>query len=296
MTTAPARPPVRAPARGPTGPAPQSSPAAGGQAVNLGKLKPNQAMRLVLNAVEGWGKTSAGCFAPGAAILCAAGETGYQTLLGAGLVPEIPGAIIESWPALNATLDDLAKGGGGPQLLILDAAGGFDEMCKRHVVESEFGGDAGPRGFLNFNKGYESTAREWGVMLSRLDRLHRQGVSSLLLVHTTDKTINNPMGADFSKYIGALNQKVWDVIKRWADAVLFGKFETIIDADASSQEQAKKTGRKLKAIGGSDRVLYCEQRDAFDAKNRYGMPPVLDIPNEPSQVWATITSNMRRAG
>ena len=37
-----------------------------------------------------------------------------------------------------------------------------------------------------------------------------------------------------------------------------------------------------------DRVLYCERRDAFDAKNRYGMREHLDIPADPAQIWPTI--------
>jgi hypothetical protein len=289
MTQAPTRPPtMQAPSRQASRAITQPT---SSNAATLGALKPLFNPRIVLNAVEGWGKTSACCWAESPAILCAAGETGYQTLLGAGLVPEIPGAIISDWQQLLATLTDLTDG--GPQTIILDAAGGFEMMCHKYVCDRDFGGDAGPTGFLNFHKGFEISAREWGNMLARLDALHAGGKTIVLLVHTTDKTVNNPMGADYCKYIGAMHQKLWDVTKRWADAVLFGKFRTVIDADAKRLEAAKRTGAKLKAIGGADRVLYCEHRDAYDAKNRYGMPAEIEIPDEPSKVWATITDNMK---
>ncbi|HUW30151.1 MAG TPA: hypothetical protein VM223_00910, partial [Planctomycetota bacterium] len=71
---------------------------AGETIMKLGRLEPTfQPPRIVLNAVEGWGKTSTAAFSPKPAILMAAGETGYQTLLGAGLVPEVDTAFANSW-------------------------------------------------------------------------------------------------------------------------------------------------------------------------------------------------------
>ena len=65
--------------------------------------------------------------------------------------------------------------------------------------------------------------------------------------------------------------------------MLFGKFVTITEKS--------KTG-VIKGIGGTDRILYTERRDAFDAKNRYGMPAEIDIPNDPAKTWETIWKHL----
>ena len=57
---------------------------------------------------------------------------------------------------------------------------------------------------------------------------------------------------------------------------------------------AKNRDGKVKGIGGTDRVLYAERRDAFDAKNRYGMPPEVDVPDDPAQIWTTIWDQIKR--
>jgi len=108
MMDMPAAPPA------PPGRAPQTKKervqAAGEAIMSLGKLAAEfKPPRIVLNGVEGWGKTSTSAFAPNPAILMAAGETGYETLLGAGLVPQVDAARVESWQQLLDTLDALAE-------------------------------------------------------------------------------------------------------------------------------------------------------------------------------------------
>ena len=283
-TTAPPAPPPSAP---PTAPPPRS----GGRTstpIQFGQLAPLTNPRVVLNCVEGWGKTSCAAFAPEPAILCARGENGYQTLLGAGRVPNIAAVVANTWDQVLGLLYELAAG--CPyKTLALDALGGFEVMCHEVVTARDFGGDSGPKGFLNYHKGFDVAAGEWKKLLAALDAIHAQGVTIILLSHAQDKMMNNPLGKDYSTYIGRLHAKTWAATKAWADAVLFGTFETIIDPTVSG---------KTKGIGGTDRVLYSEHRDAYDAKNRYGMAPKLTLGTDPSQIWATIAAAMttRKAG
>ena len=256
--------------------------------VTIGKLAPLTTPRVVLNCVEGWGKTSTGAFAPNPVILCSVGENGYQTLLGAGLVPDVDAAVIDTWNGLLGVLDQLGRE--CPyETVVLDALGGFEAMCHQVVGSRDFDGDMGAKGFMNYHKGYEIAVRDWTVMLAKLDRLHGQGVAILLLSHVAAKNTKNPMGPDYDSFIGSLSKQLWGSTKKWADAVLFGKFLTIVDG----LDAKKKRG---KGIGGTDRVLYCEHRDAYDAKNRYNMPAELAIPEDPSVVWTTIINAMQRKG
>jgi hypothetical protein len=249
--------------------------------ISLGKLEAAfQPPRIVLNAVEGWGKSSCAAYAPEPAVLMAAGETGYQTLLGAGLVPQVDAAYVEDWAALLALLDRMGQVQ-APQhkVLAFDALGGFERLCHEHVCRRDFNGEWGEKGFASYQKGYDVAVTDWLQFLQKLDRIRSRGVTILLLGHLQIRAFKNPLGEDYDRYVADVHHKTWGVTHKWADAVLFGTFRTVLDA---------KRGERPKGIGGTDRVLYCERRDAYDAKNRYGMPEEIDIPADPSRIWSTV--------
>ena len=285
--TAPAPAAPLAPSAPPGPPARTSKPEmarrAGEAALTLGKMQPTFAPpRLVLNAVEGWGKTSCAAFAPAPAILMAAGETGYETLLGSGLVPQVDTARVPSWPALLELLDKLGEVEKPTHLVLaFDALGGFERLCHQHVCERDFDSDWGERGFVGYQRGYDLAVTDWLQFLQRLDRIRARGVAILMLGHVQVRPFKNPLGADYDRYVCDVHHKTWGITHKWADAVLFGQFVTVVD-------KSRPTDRKGKGIGGTDRVVYTERRDAYDAKNRYGMPEEIDIPGEPAQVWQTI--------
>lgn len=238
--------------------------------------------RIVINGVEGWGKTSLAAQAPGAAIIMARGETGYVTLVNAGRVPVINSATADSWDGLLALLDQIAADPGGIQTLILDALGGFERLCHEAVCARDFGGSWGEKGFGSFQKGYDLSVTDWLGLLNRLDRINEKGVAIWVLSHVGVRSFKNPAGPDFDRYEAACHAKTWSVTHKWADAVLFANFRTITDKQKGEQRQ--------KGIGGTDRVVYTERRDAWDAKNRFGMPEEIDIPGDPAQAYALVTS------
>lgn len=262
--------------------------------------KPNVAFeppRIVLHAVEGFGKTTIGAYAPSPIILMAQGETGYATLRSANRVPEVDTLVdddnrpraIQSWNELLETVDTLIANETGHKTLVLDAMGGFERLCHEHVCKTQFNGDWGERGFGAFQKGYDLSVTEWLKLLSSIDRLRSvRGATIILLAHTAITTFKNPQGADFDRYVAKVHPKTWSVTHGWADAVLFGNFLTVVD-------KAKTTSVKGKGIGGTDRVVYTERRDAFDAKNRYGMLESIDLSNDPSAGWGIIWSAIKGA-
>jgi len=219
--------------------------------------------RIVLNAVEGWGKTTAIAHAEDVAILMAAGETGYDTLLGVGSVPAVTTAHVDSWSGLLALLDAWPS---GHKTIALDALGGFERLCHEHVCRTQFGGDWGERGFASYQKGFDVSIGEWLGLLARLDRIRAQtGAAVIITSHCRIKTFKNPLGPDFDRWCADCHDKTWAVTAKWADAVLFGNFFTVVQGGTAGERP-----KKGKGIGGTERILYTERRDAWDAKNRYG--------------------------
>ena len=241
--------------------------------------------RLIINAVEGWGKTNFGAHAPNPAILMSRGESGYVTLRKAGLVPDCDCVELSNWRDVLAQVDDLTADIGGHGSIVLDALGGFERLCHEFICGRDFGNDWGEKGFGSFQKGYEVSVAEWLQLLARLDKVRAaHGVPIIILSHSKVRPFKNPMGSDFDRYIADCHEKTWGVTHKWADAVMFGTYVTVALED-------KKT-KRMKGVGGDERVLYTTRRDAYDAKNRYSMPPQLDIPDDPAKVWTVVWDAM----
>lgn len=253
------------------------------QRPRLGRLgeSANAPPRIVLNCVEGFGKTTTGAFAPNPAILMSRGESGYATLRKAGLVPDCDCVELAAWDDVLAQVDDLADPADPHGAVVLDALGGFERLCHEYVCRRDFGGNWGETGFSSFQRGPEVAVPEWLQLLQRLDKVRAvKGIPVLILSHSKVKSFKNPLGPDFDRYIADCHEKTWGVTHKWADAVLFGTYITVTQED-------RKT-KRTKGIGGTERIIHTERSDGFDAKNRYGMPPSLAVPNDPSAMWATV--------
>lgn len=243
-------------------------------------LEARVAPRVVLNAVEGWGKTSTVANIPGVAIIQAAGETGYETLANAGRVPAVPHVTAADWLGLKEFVGNIDPT--TIKALALDALGGIERLCEEYVNQSQFKGEWAD--FSTFGRGADQVGKEWPTLLSLFDKLARRGVAIIILSHSRVETFKNPMGSDFDRYVAACHRKTWDTTHKWADAVLFGTYFTVV-------EGAKDVMKKGKATkSGTARILYAERRDAFDAKNRYGMPADIDIDGGPETVWPLLNS------
>ena len=243
------------------------------------------APKIILNAVEGFGKTSTGAYAPDPLLLMARGETGYDTLLSAGRVPSIPADLVETWGDVMGWLETLNADPQGRKTIIFDAMGGFERLCHEYVCQKDFGGEWGERGFGAYQKGFDLSVTEWLRFLHRMEVLNtKYGMTILILGHSRIRPFKNPLGADFDRYVSDCHEKTWNVTARWADAILFGNFLTVVD---------KEKQGKGKGVGGTSRMLYTERRDAFEAKNRFGMPFEISLDvDDVSQVWPTIIEAM----
>lgn len=218
----------------------------------------------------------------------AGGETGYYVLRDNNLAPDVDAAVSHSWSQTLATLDAIITAPAGPKTLALDALTGFERQCQEYVCTKHFNNEWGDRGFGSYAKGFEMTAGEWIQLLAKLDQVRaKHGSLILLLSHCKIRPFKNPEGPDYDRYASNVHEKVWDATKQWADAVLFGNFYT-----TTLESDAKK---KSKAVGGDTRMLYTSRTAAYDAKNRYGMDALIELPSDPSAMWSTIESKINRS-
>lgn len=244
--------------------------------------------RIVLYAQKGWGKTTLGAFAPKPIIFMSRGETGYLTLRRNNLVPDAPFAIIDSWDGLRGELNQLLdKGPTDRETLVLDVLGGFERLCQEWVCKEKYAGDWGPKGFMNYMVGYRTSGAEFATILPLLDVVSAKlKLRILILAHSRVAPFNNPAGASFDRYAVDSHEKTWEPINGWCDTLLFGRFRTVV---------VEKAAGEAKGVGGTERVIHCEHCDAWEAKNRHGLPRDIIVPSKPEKMWETLGAKLGAA-
>ena len=229
--------------------------------------------RYVLYGPEGWGKTSFGAYAPSPIFIQVSGETGLETLIDAGQLPEtahIPGEV-ETWSDLLKAIAWITDNGKEYKTFVLDTLDRAQDLCYRHVLANEYGGDHDK--FMAWRNGYETAPRTWRQLIVALDRLRAtRKMSILCLAHAKVTKKRNPIGEDWTVYTPNLHEKMWPVVKEWADAILFGDFSLVVNKEG-------------KASGGTIRTIHTQHTPMYDAKNRYGLPEEINCGSSPQEAW-----------
>lgn len=241
--------------------------------------------RYILHGAEKTGKTSFGCQMPSPIFIQTCGETGLETLINAGQVPETAHfPQCETWDELLSCIDVLTEGEHEHKTLVIDTMNGAERLCHEHVCRIHYGGDWGKEGFTGYMRGAEVALSDWRIFLNKLDTLRSTRKLILMaLCHTKVKNFKNPEGADYDRYQPDMNEKTWGLSHKWADAVLFLNFETFVD-----QTDTKKKG---KATSTQQRFLYTVKHAAYDAGNRLGLPDEIDMGSSAEEAMA----NFRQA-
>lgn len=217
--------------------------------------------KIMLIGVEGVGKSTAGAQMPEPVFIC--GESG---LVGPQF-EEVPNYTPEKWQDVLDFVDALADDHGEYRTLVIDTLDWLEPMLFAEVVRKANKPDIKNIEDFGYGKGYVLAQNEARQLIMRLDKANAAGLNILLLSHSQQKTVKNPLGDDYDHFESKMNAKVGGIFKEWADAVLFARFEVF----------TRKDGLKSKGYGGNTRVVETTHSAAWDAKNRYGLPEQMPL-------------------
>lgn len=170
--------------------------------------------------------------------------------------------------------------------LCVDSLTGMEKLCFISHCDEYFEGDWSSKGFYSYSQGPKNAAKtDWPRFLDHLETVRLAGIDVVLIAHSQVKPFSNPEGADYERYIPYLDKETWQQTHRWAQAVLFyNYFVDII-----------KTGAKHKPEMSEDhRQIYTVHSAAYDAKNRFNMPPVVDAGHDGKTACQNLLSAMQR--
>ncbi len=222
--------------------------------------------RIVLVGVEGVGKSTAGAQMPNPIFLCAEnGLVGEQFAETKNISPK-------SWEELLGFVDYLRTEKHEYKTLVIDTLDWLEPELYRFICQRDSKPDKKLKSVedYGYGKGYVVACDEFRGLLSKLESLNNAGMGIMFLAHVQIKAFNNPTGDNYDRYEMKVAKQISALVKEWADAVLFARFETYTEKD----------GAKAKGKGGDVRVAHTRHCAAWDAKNRFSLPEILpfDMP------------------
>ena len=124
-----------------------------------------------------------------------------------------------------------------------------------------------------FGKGYAEALNVWREYTTRLNALRDQkGMAVIQIAHTDIKRFDSPEHEPYDRYVIKLQTRASALLQEHSDVVLFANYE--ISVSKSDVGFNKKVTR---ARGSGARVMHTQERPAFLAKNRYGLPETLPL-------------------
>lgn len=231
-------------------------------AFNLKAIKKNtaiQAPRIMLYGVEGIGKTTFAAGAPNPVFICT--EDG----LGSLKVDHFPLATKAS-DVLDA-IGSLVSEEHQFNTVVLDSVDWLDNLIWADVEATHDAKD------LAYGKGAMIVADRWREVLAGLNALRNdKGMVVILIAHTLIKRFDSPEVEPYDRYQPKLQERSNAILREWADAVLFANYKTIVKKDDVGFNKTNNRG-----ISTGERLLYCNERPAYMAKNRFALPDTIPM-------------------
>lgn len=232
--------------------------------INTGVVK--TPLKVIIYGTEGVGKTTLASKFPKPLFIDAENGSGALN------VARYP--YPTSWQMLMSEVQEFLNNPQGYKTLVIDSidwaeAKAIEMICagmKVNGIED-----------IGWSKGYTYLNEEMGRLLNLLTEVINRGVNVVLIAHMVIRTITKPEETgSYDRYELKLKQAKngnnCQLVKEWADLILFCNYREFLVADKT----AGTTGKK-KATGGKERIMYTEHAATWDAKNRFGLPEVLPL-------------------
>jgi hypothetical protein len=245
--------------------------------------------RLLVHAVQKWGKSSLAAQAPDPIFVCTRGEDGIDTLIDNNQIPPVahfPGTM-QTFGHVKLALHELILQPHDYRTVILDTINGAVQLAQEGLTDAKYSGDF--EKFDAFGRGGARLLPSVVELTNLLDRLREKGMGVILLAHSVVRNMKNPEGLDYPRWEPPLLKEVQEHLDRWCDAILFGRFDVTVEA-----KDAKATRGKASLIS-QDRYLMTVNHPSYSAGNRFGLPDQIECGDSAATAWGNLMGALKAA-
>lgn len=218
--------------------------------------------RIVLYAPPGWGKTRWASESENPIYLDL--EDGSKNV-GVVRFPQIPKTWQEVLIACRSVLNDTHD----YRTFVVDTADWAEYLCTKYMLDRDGKKSVDAYGW---GKGQDERRDEFKNLTGILSEIaDKRSMRVIMLAHSTIRTVNNPGGLNYDQNVLQLSKKTDALVKQWSDCLLFGSYETYVKTETEKDTKGK-------AVQGK-RVIYTKESAAWEAKNRFGLPDKIILPD-----------------
>ena len=169
---------------------------------------------------------------------------------------------------------------------VLDTLDWLEPMIWEHVCAKH--GRANIESF-DYQKGFVYALDGWERLFRGLNMLRNErGMAIILIAHADVKRFDSPDVEPYDRYQIKLHRKAAAKVIEWCDALLFANYQVYTE-----ETQVGFNKKVVRGTGGEDRFMYTEERPAYKAKNRYGLPH--EMPFVKGEAWNTLVTAIKES-
>lgn len=257
-------------------------------AISLASLKRASVIKppiMVLYGVPGCGKTTFAAGSPDPVFIAV--EDGIGLL-------DVPNWSVSSYSEIMEAIGSLYTEEHDRRTLVIDTLDWMEPLVQRETM-SRNGWDSFDQ---PYGKGPAAALLVWREFMEGIRALRdEKKMTVVLIAHEKISRFDSPETDPYDTYGLKLHDKAANLVTEQADIVGFVNYRVSI-----KQTDVGFSKKVSRAVGGAQRVLYLEERPAFLAKNRFGMPSSIDLPSQPEawrspeNIWAAFSRHLPNPG
>lgn len=243
--------------------------------------------RYMLYGADGTGKTTLAANAPDPIFLDIEGGSNDVEVARYPFHDGTEGHVPQNFSQVLDAIADLTAAPHSYRTLVIDTADSLESLLWSWMIARDNDPSVMKReNPLNqiedygYGKGFNRAIDVWRDLCVKLDRLRSaRSMEIVLLAHAQIKNFKNPEGADYDRWIPAMNEKASGFLKGWCDIV--GR---VCHEETTTEKKSKFD--KVKGLSTGTRLIRLAHSAAFDAKGRGNLPDEIVIPIEAP--WAPL--------
>lgn len=245
------------------------------------KQKVHKPPIMIVYGNHGLGKTTFGSLAPDPVFIL--------TEDGLGKIEAPSFEVAQNFDMLIDQLRQLYAEDHSFKTLVIDSLDHLEPMVWEKVLEENPNASKGKPATgiesYGYGKGYAMALDVWRQLIDAMNYLRdEKHMTIIMTAHAQIKRFENPQTEPYDRYDLKLHQKASALMQEIADMVLFTSYYT------GTRETKDGFGNSfVRAVGSGDRYIYTEERPAYQAKNRYGLPPEIPFDKD-GAYWGVIAN------